>query len=118
MSFEFRDEVKTLVINGHEFTVTVGDIEALAAGEELAARLQGLDFAALGAGGYRALAAELTATIDQVLGEGATARVLEGRRPTVTGLVSLMAYVLKESAADFGAAVDGLVADLTVAAEE
>ena len=48
MGFEFRDDTKTLDINGHTFEILVGDIEALAAGEELAARLKKINDTFLG----------------------------------------------------------------------
>lgn len=118
MGFEFRDDTKTLDINGHTFEILVGDIEALAAGEELAARLKKIDLKATKPGKYRELAASLTAAIDQVLGDGSTAQILDGRRATLTGLVRLLAYVLEESAADLAASVDGLVTDLTETVEE
>lgn len=116
--FSFAAEVKRLDIDGHVFEVMVGDIESLAAGEELVARLKEVDLAALGASGYRRLADEITTTVDQVLGEGATATVLAGRRPTVTGLIKLLVYVLKEVTVDFNAAVGDILADLTATVDE
>jgi hypothetical protein len=116
--FTLTDEVKQLDINGHVFDVTVGDIEGLAAGEELVERLKGIDLQALGASGYRTLASEITATVDQVLGEGATASILAGRRATVTGLIKLLVYVLKEVTVDFDTAVNDLLTDLTATVDE
>lgn len=116
--FTLTDEIKTLEINGHVFEVVVGDVEGLTAGEELVERLKGIDLNALGASGYRTLADEITRAVDQVLGGGATAVILEGRRATVTGLIRLLVYVLKEVTVDFDAAVNGLLTDLTVTVDE
>jgi hypothetical protein len=116
--FTITDEVKQLDINGHVFEVTVGDIEGLAAGEELVERLKDIDLQTLGASGYRTLADEITVTIDQALGAGATATILEGHRPTVTGLIRLLVYVLKEITVDFDSAVSGLLNDLTATVDE
>ena len=116
--FTINDEVKRLTINDHDFEVVVGDIEALSAGEDLVARLKEIDLKAIGTSGYRKLADEITSTVDQVLGDGATASILGGRRATVTGLIRLLVYVLKEVTVDFDTAVGDLMTDLTATVEE
>lgn len=117
-SFQFKDKRKKLTIEGHEFEVLVGDIEALSAGHELAERLKAVDPETLGAEGYRKLTAEIRAAVDQALGEGATAKIIGDRRATVTGLVQLLMFVLIEANADFGGAVDSLVAEFTEIVDE
>jgi len=116
--FILHEERRTLLINGHDFEVLVGDIESLSAGEDLVARLKEIDLSALGASGYRRLADEITATVDQVLGEGAVAIIQGERRATVTGLIRLLVHVLKEVTVDFDAAVGDLLSDLTATVEE
>jgi hypothetical protein len=122
-TFEFHDEYREIEVRDtsgacHTFEVLVGDIEALSAGAELAERLKTVDPTALDAMAYRRLASEITTTIDQVLGEGSVDKVLAGRRPTITGLVQLMMFVLKEATDDFNGAVKNLLEDFSATVAE
>jgi hypothetical protein len=116
--FQFRELSRTLNIEGHEFEVLVGDIEALSAGSELAERLKKVNIDKLGAAAYRKLSAEINAAVDQVLGEGACDTILAGRRATITGMVQLLGYVLSQVTADFGGEVERVIADFTTTVAE
>lgn len=111
--FSQHEQRKKLNIEGNEFEIVTGDIEALTAGQELAERLKTTDVKELGVDAYRKMADEIKAAVDQVLGAGASDKIIGGRRPTITGLVYLLAFVLQQSTADVSSAVDALVADLT-----
>jgi hypothetical protein len=116
--FELQNRTKDLEINGCVFSVTPGDIDALGAGQTLAERLKGIDLASIEADAYRTLADEIMVAIDGVLGEGACAQILTGRRVNIIDLVELLMFVLRETTMEFKTAVDGLLADLTATVSE
>jgi hypothetical protein len=112
--YQRPDTTKTLEFPGDlTFTVDVGDVTALQAAQAMAERLESIDLNALGSEGYMTLCNELIRAIDDVLGEGACARINEGQRVNIIHLTHLLLFVTSEIAVDFHTAISSTIASLT-----
>lgn len=117
--YNLPDLSKELVIEGHAFSVSIGDVTPLMTAQALVDKLRGVDLKVVAPDVYGTLCDDLISAIDAILGEGASARIFSGRSTNIIGLVGVLMFVIRETAGgDLNGALETALADLTATVEE
>ena len=97
MSFNFMPKERELEINGHKFTITLGNIDAIERFDEMAAASNERLEAAVG--GPRALCDRMRGQIEVILGPEGYEKVFAGRPVNILDHIELVRYLARQMTA-------------------
>lgn len=95
MGFKFKETKLTIVIEGHNFVLDVGSIEAIENVAKLKDAMPSVEAPVPNdPTGIRSLCATIGQNLNAILGDGAYERIFAGREINLVDHISLAAYVM------------------------